>query len=139
MDHFYFYIEKRKKESGMDAHLLEEADFSCEEHGVARPNVYERKEANRYHYLIELDGVKRKKDIDVSLEAGDVLNITAKPSLQVIYRSLSGNIPIKEYRARIQIPMDVDAEDIGAEFKKKEEMLHITVQKPKKAKEIEVK
>lgn len=139
MVRFYYYIEKRKTGKNIESHLSQEEDFSCEEEGVVCPNIYKKKEAHTFTYLIELDGVKSKEDIQLSLEPGDMLQLQATPSEKIIYHGLSKKTPIKEYQATIRVPLDIEAENIEAEFQEDDQILRIVIRRPKKSEEIEIK
>lgn len=139
MTHFYFYTEKKKKGKKIEAHLLAEEDFSCEDRGVVRPNVYKRKKGNRINYLIELDGVESKRDIDITLESGDILHLQATPFEEVMAHSLCGVNEIKEYQVKLHLPTETNAKDIEAEYDEEREFLIVTIRKPKKKEKIEIK
>lgn len=138
MDRYHFYEEGKGSTRRIEAHLLEEDDFTCEESGIVSPNIFERKQASVLHYVIELDGVESKDDIGIKLEAGDILHIEATPSKEIFYHSLSKKVPVKKYRARIQVLLDIDTEDVTAKYQETEEVLRITIKKPEKAKTIEI-
>lgn len=139
MGHFYFYTEKKKKGKKIEAHLLAESDFSCEEEGIARPNVYKRRKGSKINYLIELDGVHHKKDINLTLESGDIITIKAIPSEEVMVRSLCGTNPIKEYQVKLRLPTETNAKDVKAEYDTERELLTLKIRKPKKKETIEIK
>lgn len=138
MNRYHFYEETEGSTKRIEAHLLEEDDFTCEESGIISPNIFERKQPHILHYLLELDGVESKDNIHIKLESGDILHIEATPSKKVFYHSLSKKVPIKKYRARIQVLMDIEAKDVHAKFQESEEVLRITIKKPETAQTIEV-
>lgn len=139
LPHFYFYTEKKKKGKKIEAHLLAEEDFWCEDRGIARPNVYKRKKGSKINYMIELDGVRSKREIDITLESGDILSLQAKPSKEVMAHSLCGLNEIKEYQVNLRLPTETNAEDINAEYDEEREVLTLTIRKPKKKEKIEIK
>jgi len=131
---FIYHEPSRQARHG--SHLWAE-DYEEEERGYKKARIYLRREKDELIYYVEMPGVDSPENIEIELE-GRKLKVRGKLKKIIITPSLRKNVEISEYRADIDLPFDVDPEDIRTEFYRAKSLLIIRIRKSKKRHKINI-
>ncbi len=129
-DFAIFIYQEPNRRARHGSHLWAE-DYEEEEMGHKKARVYLKKEKDELIYYVEMPGVNSPEDIEIELE-GRKITVKGKLKKVIITPSLRKNVEISEYRADIDLPFDVEPEDIRTEFYRSRSLLVIRIKKSKK-------